>query len=73
MRANRSYTGPALDGTYQHITERPSLDDEADDVVYATNPEPEGEETTENVPSPETPDSVSATGQSTFDDWGWSA
>lgn len=72
MRARRSYDGPALDATYQHITERPSLDKEADDVVYATDPEDTGEETTENVPTPETPESPAVEGQSTLDDWRWS-
>jgi hypothetical protein len=48
--ARRDYEGDPLDGTAQYITERPALEDEADEVAYATDPEPEGEETAENVP-----------------------
>ena len=87
----RSYDGPALDGTYQHISERPvqsaPADDDEDDqddadddledgeteageVVYATPPEPAGEQTTENVPMP---GDRPVDGQSTLDDWRWSA
>ncbi|WP_435349737.1 hypothetical protein [Haloarchaeobius sp. HRN-SO-5] len=64
----RSYDGPALDYTWQSITERPELDD--DDTVYCTPAEPEGEETTENVPVPDL--DSDADGQTTFEDWGWS-
>lgn len=46
----QSYEGDALDGTVQYVTERPELEDQADDVAYATDPEPQGEETTRNVP-----------------------
>lgn len=78
----RSYEGPELDGTYQHIAERPvqstddDQEDDADDVepgetVYATDPEPDGEQTTENVPMPG--DRPDVEGQSTFEDWRWSA
>jgi hypothetical protein len=79
----RSYEGEPLDGTYQHITERPvqsTADDSDDDpeetvapgeTVYATDPEPEGEVTTENVPMPG--DRPDVDGQSTLEDWGWSA
>ena len=67
--SRRSYKGDALDGTVQYITERPELDDQADDVVYATEPEPAGEERTENVPTLEVERPESA-GQSTLDDWG---
>jgi hypothetical protein len=74
----RSYSGRALDGTVQYITERPALDDDSggDETVYATEPEPSGEETTENVPTPESapgdgpPENVH--GQTTLDDWRWS-
>ncbi len=48
----RNYEGDALDGTAQYITERPELKDAAEDVEYATDPEPAGEATTENVPLP---------------------
>lgn len=39
--------GPALHATYQYITERPELEDEAEDVVYLTNLDSVGEERTE--------------------------
>jgi len=80
-----SYSGSPLDCTYQYITERPALQDdddddvdeldhEAEDVVYATDPEPTGELRSENVPVPETPtETPDVDGQSTLDDWGWSA
>lgn len=66
----RSYDGPALDHTYQYITERPALE-KASETVYATDPEPAGEERTENVPVPDGGPSVpaDATGQTTLDDW----
>ncbi|MFC7134361.1 MULTISPECIES: hypothetical protein [Salinibaculum] len=77
----RTYEGQPLDGTYQHITERPvqspdDQEDDADDVeagetVYATDPEPDGEQTVENVPMPG--DRPDVEGQSTFEDWRWSA
>ena len=50
--ARRDYEGDPLDGTAQYITERPELDEEADEVEYATDPEPEGKSTAENVPMP---------------------
>jgi hypothetical protein len=50
--AKRDYEGDALDATEQYITERPELEEEAEEVAYATDPEPEGEATTENVPMP---------------------
>jgi hypothetical protein len=50
--ARRAYDGDPLDGTAQYITERPELEEEADEVAYATDPEPEGESTAENVPMP---------------------
>ena len=70
--SGRSYEGPALDGTYQAITEAPYWqgDGETVDVVDNT---PVGEATTEDVPVPdggrEHPD---VDGQSTLADWGWS-
>lgn len=54
----RRYDGDALDGTVQYITERPELEDEADDVAYATDPDPPGEATMENVPVPGGTDDV---------------
>jgi hypothetical protein len=65
----RSYSGPALDGTVQFITERPELDSE--ETVYATEPEPAGEETTENVPIPDG-GRPEVDCQTTLADWGWS-
>lgn len=71
--SKRSYSGPAIDGTYQHISDRPELDEQAETVEYATDPEPEGEETVENLPDlseeREIPD---VDGQTSWDDWGWS-
>lgn len=67
---SRSCSGDPLDQSWQYIGERPSLEEEAEEVVYASDPEPEGEDTTENVPVPrERPD---VAGQSTLEDWGWS-
>lgn len=67
--SRRQYDGDPIDGTVQWITERPSIGEEAKGVVYATEPE-QGEERTEKVPVPQRPDEE---GQSTLDDWGWSA
>lgn len=72
----RRYAGPALDHSWQYIGERPALEEETDGVVYATEPEPDGEETVEDVPVPEGFEEVDrpdVEGQSTFADWGWSA
>lgn len=73
---DRSYEGDPLDGTVQYITERPELDenDDAlegeDELVYATEPEPEGQETTENVPVPTVrPEPVDEEGQTSLEDW----
>ena len=73
MSGKASYQGPALDGTYQSISEAPYWrgDGETVDVVDDT---PQGEERTEGVPEvdrDDRPDDVD--GQTTFDDWGWSA
>lgn len=71
-----SYDGPAIDSTYQSITERPELQDEADSVVYATDPVDSGEETTEDVPIPgEDDEDVQrpvVPGQTTLSEWGGS-
>ncbi|WP_164722122.1 hypothetical protein [Haloterrigena salifodinae] len=71
-----SYDGDPLDATYQSITERPSLEDEADDVVYATDPEDVGEERAENVPTttdpeeePAEPERPVVKGQTTLPEW----
>ncbi|AGB39774.1 hypothetical protein [Natronococcus occultus] len=72
----RDYQGPDLDATYQHISERPELDrldEDAEDVVYATEAE-QGEETTENVPIPGEDDEDQqrplVPGQTTLTEWG---
>lgn len=64
--SRREYDGPALDLRYQHITERPELDGERD-LVYATEPEPAGRETVENVPVPSGPDR--GVGQTRLVEW----
>lgn len=69
MSSKSSYDGPALDGTIQYISERPELDQE-DELVYATEPEPPGRESAENVPVPvERPEPVHADGQTTLERW----
>ncbi|UHQ96405.1 hypothetical protein [Natrinema halophilum] len=71
----RSFEGSPIDARYQHISERPSLEDEADDVVYATDPAPGGEERSENVPVPDDPadepepDRPVVKGQTTLQEW----
>ena len=71
---SRSYEGPALDATYQYITERPSLEQQADEVEYATDPEPGGQESVENVPVPTEETGPEVDGQATLADFaGWSA
>lgn len=47
----RVYDGPALDGREPYVTERPvhPHDDDDGETVYATDPEPPGEETVENA------------------------
>lgn len=70
----RSYDGPALDGTVQYITEAPAWQGEGE-TVDATDPEPAGTETTENVPVPDGGErpGVDAEGQTTLEDFaGWS-
>ncbi|WP_459191845.1 hypothetical protein [Halosimplex sp. J119] len=69
----RSYDGDPLDGTVQYITEAPAWqgDGETVDVVDDTEL---GEERTENVPIPDGGErSEDADGQTTLDEWGWSA
>ncbi|WP_137288644.1 hypothetical protein [Natronorubrum halophilum] len=75
MIGRREARGGSLDGTVQYITERPELNEQAEDVVYATEPEPQGEESTEGVPELEADQEVEhpdVTGQTTLEDWGWS-
>lgn len=83
VAVNRSYDGPAIDSTWQYITERPALDDDSEtentdaaETIYATEPEPAGEASVENVPVPgsnaseEPPEPPSTPGQTTLTDWG---
>ena len=71
---SRSYEGPALDATYQYITERPSLEQQADQVEYATDPETPGTESVENVPVSTEETEPDVDGQATLADFaGWSA
>lgn len=66
--SKRAYKGDPLDCTYQNITERPELEDS--DVVYVTDPEGQGKETTENVPIPgEKDEPVRIPGQSTLSEF----
>lgn len=37
---SRSYSEVAFDTTYQHISKRPVVENEVNEVVYATDPEP---------------------------------
>ncbi|MBX0350366.1 hypothetical protein [Haloarcula pellucida] len=70
--SHRAYEGDPLDGTYQHISESPVWGPDGE-TVDAT-PDPDGEETVENVPVPEADvERPDADGQTTLDDWGWSA
>lgn len=71
-----SYDGDPIDGTVQHISERPSLEEDADDVVYATDPSEGGEENTENVPditdpsdADDGPERPVVKGQTTLPEW----
>jgi hypothetical protein len=70
--SGRSYDGPALDGTFQPISEAPYW--QGDGETVDATPADEGEVRAENVPVPdggaERPD---VEGQTTLDDWGWSA
>lgn len=52
--AKRQYTGDPIDMTQQHISER-DLDEEAEDVEYATESEPAGQESVDFWPSSATP------------------
>ncbi|OVE83210.1 hypothetical protein [Natronolimnobius baerhuensis] len=77
VAGRREARGVSIDATYQSITERPELEKQAEKVEYASDPEPQGEERTEGVPEidsegddVERPD---VDGQTTLEDWGWSA
>lgn len=73
--SSRQYDGPALDGRVQYIGEAPRWDDDAE-TIDVVDDDPVGEVTAENVPTPPAtrderrPD---VDGQTTLDDWGWSA
>lgn len=68
-----SYQGPeeGLDVSWQYFHERPAAQNDSGETVYATDPEPPGEEHTENVPVPDCGDreEPDRTGQSTLDDF----
>jgi len=78
VNADRSYSGPPLDGTYQSISEAPHWQGDGK-TVDVVDDEPVGRESTTNVPIPvpepdaepdlERPD---RSGQTTWDDWGGS-
>lgn len=70
--SERSYEGPPVDGTVQYLGDAPHWQGDGETVAVVDD-ETSGETTVEDVPSPETdrPDDVD--GQSTLDDWGWSA
>lgn len=68
--SGRSYDGPALDGTVQYIGEAPYWNGDGETVEVVDDSEC-GEETTENVPVPDGRRDLE--GQTTLDDWGWSA
>lgn len=72
--SRRSYEGDPIDHSWQYFHERPAADDGSGETVYATDPEPEGDETTENVPTPaDGPEPSENAGQTTISDWRWSA
>lgn len=75
MRGRRSYRGDPIDASWQYFHERPAAQEDDDgETVYATAPEPDGEETTEDVPVPDGggPDPSEGDRQTTLDEWGWS-
>jgi len=71
LMATREYSGPAIDGTVQHLSEAPHWQGDGETVAVVDDAET-GEVTTEGVPElgAERPD---VDGQSTWDDWEWSA
>ncbi len=72
--SGRRYSGPALDGCDQYITERPVQPGREDGETVAATDDPDGEVVAESVPTPaEAVDGPDEPGQSTLDDWGWSA
>ena len=75
VAGNRSVgDGVAIDGGYQHISEAPACTNDPDgETVKVVDDTEVGEETTENVPVPDGGERPETTGQTTLDDWGWSA
>ena len=75
-RSRHDYEGDELDYAWQYFDERPAADSEeadgAPEIVYATDPEDDGEESVENVPVPDSKQRPDVNGQTTLDDWGWS-
>lgn len=66
-----TYDDPSIDFGWQYIGERPELDEDDSETVYATEPEPPGDATVDNVPvsdGGQRPDD--RTGQTTIGDWG---
>jgi hypothetical protein len=72
----RSYEGPPLDGSVQYLAEAPYWRSDGGETVDVVDDEETGEVSAENVPQPpQTPDErrPDVDGQTTFDDWEWSA
>ncbi len=70
----RSYDGPPVDGSGQHITEAPYWQDDGEgETVEVLGDEDDGEETFHNVPTPDRDPDPETTGQTTIQDWRWSA
>jgi len=70
VSARRTYNGPALDGTVQHISEAPHWTDDGETVdVVDDELDSVGEESVEDVPALESYDRPDTTGQTTWDDW----
>ncbi|AXR79005.1 hypothetical protein [Natrarchaeobaculum sulfurireducens] len=69
----RSYSGPTIDAGYQPISERPTLEEQADEVVYATDPDLGGTERTEGTPTidddTDEPERPAVPGQTTIGEW----
>jgi hypothetical protein len=73
--SSREYEGPAVDGTDQYLSEAPHWNDDGE-TVDVVDDDPESEVSAENVPMPpSSPDErrPDVDGQSTWDDWRWSA
>lgn len=70
--ASGSYKGEPLDGTYQPISEAPYWQGEGETVDVVDDTEV-GEETVENVPVLDGGERPDVEGQTTWDDWRWSA